>query len=95
MILRCKPLEIEQTIKKAVSFGLAVEKVQMTTEVWKDNFDGVARDRRTGEPMGKERELEFSGVPVELAADAGRNALVFASEPQATTVEAKKSKGKK
>jgi hypothetical protein len=97
MILKCKPLEIEQTIKKAASFGLAVEKIQMTAEIWKDNFDGVVRDRRTGQPLPghHERELKFSGVPVELAADVGRNALVFASEPQAAPAEAKKSKGKK
>jgi hypothetical protein len=105
MILKCKPLGIEQTIRKAASLGLFVEKVQMTEEMWHDLFEGVVKDRRTQKPLPwhHKRELQFSSVPVEFG-ETGKDILVFAmitagdkdtsSNPATHPAPTKKSKSK-
>ena len=94
MEITCKPNEIEETLKRLSEFFKPV-KVIVSEATWDSKFDGIPRDRRTGESLGSERKREFSGIPVEFSEEAGSNATIVTEEDVVKKSEAKKSKAKK
>lgn len=69
MILRCKPHRISEWVKAVRDMKLTVKTITMSEEMWASFFDGVWRDRRTGEPNGRVHAHELDGVPVKFQND--------------------------